>query len=465
MAHEQLGEPLVNSFAVAGGEARLYERGATIKGPGGEVVVTFNLPMIGVPQIAVGSPTATKLLDARAFAFQAGAWDVGNLATAINEALSGRLAILPTGQAPSPIPIVFGTAEVVIPAGGSQGATFGLPSTASLQERQLYDFAVRLDDGQWKAIAPHAIYFRSTWNDFGIAHITDIHLARRIDFFPGALEQLGRSEAVQKFYNWNDRFRGFIRYANHLHSIGVLDVILATGDIIDYIFEDDDDENGGGNALFAREIILGRWPSPGFEDVGELLVPIFMVGGNHDYRKHPYKLLFNLDAGPFNVHRFNNYSGYHLSTGDALALSRGDNSDEVPELSAASAAKMVEVDPENKPFTTYLADRRSYAVTLGAHRIVMLDSSFDVGVVTGKIEGFLTSLGLGPEDQRTFVGGSPNSEGVSERELILVADALDETPMAHSSSSAFTRRSSTPQPKNIRTSCARRSGPRSVTRS
>ena len=287
---------------------------------------------------------------------------------------------------------------------------------------------MRGDDGQWKAIAPHAIYYRSTWNDFGIAHVTDIHLARRIDFFPGRLEQLGRSEAVQGMYNWNDRFRGFIRYANYLHSIGVLDVILATGDIIDYLFEDDDDENGGGNALFAREIILGRWPSPGFEDVGELRVPIFITGGNHDYRKHPYSLLFNLDLGPFNADQIRNYGPYNVLWKDGLALSRGDNGDEVPERSAESAARMVEVDRENRPFNSCLADRRSYVVQLGAHRIVMLDSAWDTGIVDDKIGGLLAWLGLASEDEKTFVGGSPNSEGVSDRELRLVANALQATP-------------------------------------
>ncbi len=68
----------------------------------------------------------------------------------------------------------------MIPAGADTPITYGLPSTASLQERLLYDVAVRSDDGQWRAIAPHAIYFRSTWNDFGIAHVTDIHVARRM---------------------------------------------------------------------------------------------------------------------------------------------------------------------------------------------------------------------------------------------------------------------------------------------
>ena len=34
--------------------------------------------------------------------------------------------------------------------------------------------------------------------------------------------------------------------------IGVLDVILAIGDLFDYIFEDDDDPSGGGNAAFCE---------------------------------------------------------------------------------------------------------------------------------------------------------------------------------------------------------------------
>src|SRR5215210_5827211 len=369
MAIEHLGEPLTGSYSIAGGEARLYERGATINGLGGEVVVTFNLPMIGTPQIAVGIPGAATPLDPRAVTFRTGSWDLETLRRAINSAFSERLALLPTGLPPNPVPIAFGAPEVVIPSGATP-PTYGLPSTAPLEERQLYDVAVRGDDGQWRAIAPHAVYFRSSWSDFGIAHITDIHLARRIDYFPGRLEELGRSEAAQRMYNWNDRFRGFIRYANYLHSIGVLDVILATGDIIDYIFENNDDQNAGGNALFAREIILGRWPSPGFEDVGELRVPIFMVGGNHDYRKHPYQLLFNIDPGGwgpgeviadfFADRQVKNYSGYHVDWRNGLALSRGDNDDDVPEKSAETTAKMAEVDPENKPFTRYLAERRSY---------------------------------------------------------------------------------------------------------
>src|SRR5436309_2167465 len=52
MALEDLGSPLTGSYPIAGGEARLFERGATITGPAGEIVVAFDLPMIGNPRIA-----------------------------------------------------------------------------------------------------------------------------------------------------------------------------------------------------------------------------------------------------------------------------------------------------------------------------------------------------------------------------------------------------------------------------
>ena len=124
-----------------------------------------------------------------------------------------------------------------------------------------------------------------------------------------------------------------------------------------------------------------------------------------------------------------NFSGYNLSWGDGLALSRGDNNPDVPNEGSWTAAKMVEVDKEKKPFTTYLADRGSYTVQLGAHRIVMVDSSWDVGVVDNIVGAFLTWLGTASEDKKTFVGGSPNCEGVSDQELQMVIDTLDSAPL------------------------------------
>ena len=350
MALEHLGQALTASYAIEGGTARLYERGLTVDGAGGQVVIPFKFPMIGLPQIATGQPQSAVPLVPSAISFQHGSWNLAALGAAIQRALAGRLALLPTGAPPAPVALTFGAPVVVVRGDTSTETTYGLPSNASLQERQLYDVAVRGDDGQWTAIAPHAIYFRSSWHDFGIAHITDIHLARRIDYFPGRLEQLGSSEAAQRMYNWNDRFRGFIRYANYLHSIGVLDVILATGDIIDYIFEDDDDHKGGGNALFAREIILGQLAQPRIRGCRSVARPDL-----HDWRaitttENTHMASCSIwISGPSMRIRCRTTGPYNVLWRDGLALSRGDNGDEVPERSAESAARMVEVDRRTEP--------------------------------------------------------------------------------------------------------------------
>jgi hypothetical protein len=443
MPAEHLGEPLSSIHSIPGGEARLFERGLTVNGAAGEVVVTFDFPMLGRPSIPMGTSASMSPFDPGTITFRLGDWQLADLAPLIQRVLAGRLSLVATGHAAIRVPLSIGPAALVTPerkpeasvAGVMNPAVFGLSVTAAgLQERQLYDVAILADGDQWRVVAPHALYHRAAWTTFGVAHITDMHVARRIDRFRGLLVQAGHAEAAQRLYNWNDRFRGFVRYANHLHGIGVLDVIVATGDLYDYLFEDDDDTTGGGNAAFLRQLILGQAPGPDFPDVEELLVPIFMVPGNHDYRKHPYKLLFDaqIRVGPIgkDVHRFKNFSEYCLLQEEARVLTNrleGLSGPEVLNVTVEQAARMVEVDAEIKPYKAFLADRGSYIVRLGAHRIAMVDSAHDVGVA-GITEAALVKVGLGTEDESMFVGGSPNCEGVSADELTMVSQALAETP-------------------------------------
>lgn len=453
MAVEQLGEALTIVYSIPGGEARLYERGLTVNGAGGEVLVLFNFPMIGRPHIVTGDPAATPLFEPGTIQFRVGTWQIEQLIPLLQEALAGRLSLVPTGQTAGHTPLVIGTAEVLDPTlegvgAGLDGETdqpvYGLSvALGALEERQLYDVTALTTGGAWRIVAPHAVYHRRAWTDFGIAHITDIHVARRIDKFRGLLVAAGRSDAAQQLYNWNDRFRGFVKYANYLHSIGVLDIVIATGDVYDYMFEDDDDPTGGGNAAFLRQLILGQAPGPEFGDVEELLVPLFMTAGNHDYRKHAYKLLADVKvgAGPASrdILRIETFSGYNLLEEDAWrltylldgrpVLSRGPWP-VVMEISISDAARMVAIDQEIKPYKTLLSNRGFYIVRLGPHRIAMLDSAYDVGVVTDTIDAIKEKLGYGSEDESTFVGGSPNSEGVSAGELQLVANELAEPSAA-----------------------------------
>src|SRR5215211_59329 len=145
-----------------------------------------------------------------------------------------------------------------------------------------------------------------------MAHATDIHVARRIDWFTRRLLDKGRGDAARTMVNWNDRFRGFIKYANYLHAQGLLGVILATGDITDFMYEADDPAtNPGGNAQFMRDLLLGRFPSELMPEVEELRVPIFMVPGNHDYRRYPYSLRCQLTWA--RLKEIRNFGNYRLS--------------------------------------------------------------------------------------------------------------------------------------------------------
>ena len=421
-----LGAPITGRFAVTGGNAQVHQGGLAFYGQVGIVTVLFDLPGLGVPYIATGESGAAAALEPGAIAFQIGQYPLEAFLATLKTIVAARIALLPTGRPPiAPVPLQLGAPRIIAPGESGVEATYGVPAVAALQERTLYDISVRADDGVWHPIAPHAIYYRSSWHDFGIAHVTDIHIARRIDSFAPRLREAGLFEAAERMINFNDRFRGFIRYANYLHGKGLLDVILATGDIIDYLFENDDDADGG-NALFARLLILGQSPSARIPDVEELRVPIFMVPGNHDYRKHPYHLLFDLDLGPISE-RIKQFASYRLSADEAVTAQGGAGSS-IPSPSADTASRALEIDYSLTTYKTHLADKNNYVVRLGAHRIVMLDSGYDTDLPESKIDLFYHWLGILEEGKETAITGSPNSSGVDQDMLGLVVDTLAETP-------------------------------------
>ena len=91
MALEHLGSPLTDSHGIVGGQARLFERGATISGPAGEVELTFDLPVIGTPGIATGDPNAATPLSPHAVTFRKGSWDLDSLHSSISSAFADVL--------------------------------------------------------------------------------------------------------------------------------------------------------------------------------------------------------------------------------------------------------------------------------------------------------------------------------------------------------------------------------------
>jgi hypothetical protein len=422
MANVGLGK-LLGTITFNGGYAKVHARGLTLSTPD-TLEVPFAFPRIARPAIVAAT-------------FDHAVRTAPPLTTMIDEALRDRVALAAVGQPTVQVPLTVA------------GATF---RSGALAERQLYDIAVRTDEHGWQIVEPHAVYCRSTWADFGIAHITDMHVARRIDRFRAILRAEGREDAARRLYNWNDRFRGFVRYANYLHGIGVLDVIVATGDNYDYQYEDQTAEEiaNGGNAGFLRELILGKAPGPRepeFLEVEELRVPIFMVPGNHDYRRNPYGLFFDLHmseglrtalkvvapvggmlASKLDLSRIKNSTSYNLRDEDAVVLAN--RLESVPGETVSNrepdfAAKMVATDPEMRGYRECLDEPGPYLVALGPHRIAMIDSAEDVGMVTEQFDAFLVEvLGRGTEDEDAFVGGSPNCKGVPSNFLEPVKNAL-----------------------------------------
>ncbi|MEJ7601261.1 MAG: tachylectin-related carbohydrate-binding protein [Kofleriaceae bacterium] len=426
-------------FALSTGHARFHEDALVLRNATSKVVVRLELPMIGRPHIATGNA-------ADAFppvlTFDSNTWPPAEVATAVKEALEDRLFLAVTGHADVRIPLTPGNVTEIT------NQRLGIALRASpLEDRCLYDVVLDVG-GVQRRLAPHALYHRKSWENFGLAHITDMHVARRIDSFRRLLTEAGRTpDHAKTVKNWNDRFRGFVRYANWLHSQGRLDVVIATGDLYDYIYEDDDDPRGTGNALWLRRLILGEAPGPEFPDVEELRVPIYLTPGNHDYREHPYKLRFQLPLGDFiegllgqfswlakdipNI-EFDNYSGYNLEREDAQLIANkltGRGSEPIEDESLAGAARMVAFTKNPWQYTKTLAPLGAYVVELGPHRIAMIDSAHDEGKVTKVLDLLrIKLLGLGSEDEATFVGGSPNCVGVDADALRLVTGALDVTP-------------------------------------
>ena len=430
-----LGLPVTSTKVVGAGFVSFFEHGlvATDGGPGGpSCTLRFSFPPLGRPALIQQQPNgAAPLQDVMR--------RVGGLVEElpptsqklIMQAVAESMALRATGtQQVLPLKVV-GKPEVSrVPIPGRRGlppTTVTLnterlagpvdlgPASGGLVSRTLYDVVVKTDAGQWHAVAPHAYYARNTWSDFGLAHITDIHVARRIDSYRGRLRAAGRTESAQRLNSPNDNFRDFIAYANHLHASGLLDAIIATGDLVDHVFDDYETPPSGGNFAFLRDLILGRAPNDGHANP-ELRVPIFTTLGNHDYRVAPYHLVFNL--GP---KHFANNTPFNIDYADSLVLM---GKSDTPDLAVDTAKLALKVDVALLPYSHAINDRRSFVVQFGSHRAVVLDSRWDVGIVDDVLEGIDVWFNAAEENEKTFAAGAPNCQGPSRDDLALLENAL-----------------------------------------
>jgi hypothetical protein len=448
--HGEWGHPVTGHIEAAGGEAVYFQRGLMWEGAasGGAVVrCRLHPPLLGRPRLANPNDAQQPLLP---HLFQ---WHLKkDTLESIQEKEPGLFARLWQGlalqevvEAGTPAQVVAVRAGVITHTEVGDTDADGLtlvqdgelhPDGPALEDRSLYNLTLRLPGGELHPLAPHALYARRSWDNFGFIHATDLHISSRADSFKPRLRELGFEEGAEACANFNDGLRDMIRYANTLHEAGALDLVVMTGDLTDYMYEASDDREGGGNFTFFERIIRGQAPSPEGVANPELRVPIFTVLGNHDYRPNPYDLLCDLDLGdtgkfdyfpdwlwsPERTKNIGAFGSFNLTQEEASALQGGKN----PCLNMKAANDVVSVDSDKLAYYRQrINDMQSYVVELGPHRLVMLDSRWEEGIIKRSFESFLKVVsGQINEDSRNWLAQHPNLVGFDKEEVALVREAL-----------------------------------------
>lgn len=304
------------------------------------------------------------------------------------------------------------------------------------------------DPNRAVVVAPHSIYCKDKWDNFSILHVTDIHISRRLEYGKSDLQKMSNSRpdlvspgAEQYFNNFNNNFRDFIAYANYLHEKSSLDCILCTGDLVDYDYESgkptvrtalgdtlkDIDTKHSNHEYFGR-LLLGLEPSSDEIKNEELLVPIFTSLGNHDYRKYPHSWFFQLYTEAFGiattlVEETNTAANTNVMYPNEVKALEGGT-----ELAYndKQGGLMAQVTTELDYYHRRINRLESYIIRLGQHRIVMLDTRYDIGIIDTIDEALVHFFGWDSEDSKKFADANPNSFGFTDSDIELLRIGLSE---------------------------------------
>lgn len=317
-------------------------------------------------------------------------------------------------------------------------------NNTALLDSTLYNIVIKGASNSWMVYSSHCIYTKKSWDNFAAIHATDLHLSKRLDSFRRILRDKNLPEGVQNFNNFNDAFRDLIIYANKLHNLGALDLLILTGDLVDYIYENDDDRNGPGNFGLFKKIILGESPYPDSDFFApnaakthqELRIPVFTTLGNHDYRPNAYDLIAHIDAGDFggwDILPFGwkdktvrQYNSMNLVEADAKAILGRDN----VYYDMDKAASKVEAVKNIGMYAYHglINQTDNYVVTLGKNKLVMIDTEMDKGILGANAGDALKVIFSSmSESERNFVDGNPDSIGINNEKLGMLKRALQET--------------------------------------
>jgi LGFP repeat/Calcineurin-like phosphoesterase len=434
-----LGLPITSTIPVAGGRATYFQRGMAFSAPGvpgvgRPLVGTIYPPLLGRPLLLATDDPRFRFIrwleNDRSYYDALRAWRP----TLFEELLQNRFALVPVTRPTFTVslgPVDVGESQSTayrVMMRGSLEATAD-PGTNPLEDRTLYDLCCKLPNGEKYPLSQHAVYTKSNWENFGLLHVTDLHISARNDYLRKQLGALGLYEAAAEYSNFQDNLRDFIRYANKLHKLRLADAVVLTGDLVDYVSEDPDGED---NFARVRRIVLGESFTPGGERTEELELPVFTTLGNHDYRLHPYALRADVNLpdwlpGPSHDTKVDWFPSHNLIESEALAL-QGGESPSYGLTNGEEAIRPLQVNEIHRPNETYTSEftsKSSYVVEFGRHKLVVLNTKYDNGIPNDwedVVSQKLPQPNVGTE--KLLAGRGPDSVGFETEELDLLRKAI-----------------------------------------
>ncbi len=294
---------------------------------------------------------------------------------------------------------------------------------------QIFNFIHKNAAGYFYNINFHSVYLhQKDWSTFNILHAADSHVAWRNDFIKSTVQNALGGDAARSFINFNENFRYFIHSSNELHRTGKADLIVLTGDLVDYIEITRKFTGGPGipadNFFFLRNQLIS-WKRCSEMVVGEELeMPLFTLLGNHDYRPAEYPLIATYElAGGVDLYTSEQYGAFSLTRDEALAYESGKSKD-IPYYGATEGIQhqshLKQVPPT---YRACLNPDANYIIPLGKHRLICLDSGPDKDEITGLIDGWLyTDELIG--SRYDFIHTTPDGEGFSAEQIQFIEEQV-----------------------------------------
>ncbi len=219
------------------------------------------------------------------------------------------------------------------------------------------------------------VWINHKWEDARFIFVADTHISTAWEQIEADLRKLDPAaedsdprhpHSLQRFFsrpafedtfvNPNGNLQSFIQEANDRAARGELDFVILGGDLVDY--------QALSQFEFFERIVTGRAGSG-----PELEVPLFTVPGNHDYRRHPYRI----QAYPLDRCGFHN-----LQKDFFLKKARGES---IRRFSLKDAKAVLGEGGKGHPLADYLLrinPETDFTLKIGRTKIVFLDTGPDV---------------------------------------------------------------------------------------